>query len=242
MGRYGENMPKGMLPFRGKTLIEWQLERLRGIGLNDIVIVTGYKSKMINFGGATYYHNPDFAETNMVETLMCAREALDMDVLVSYADIFYTENLAKTVSESPHDIGVAVDENWREYWTLRYGNAEQDLESLALSGDGRIAEIGKPVSSSVGLDYRYIGLIKFSASGMRSAIDLYDEKKAGGEPWTQSRQPFKKGYMTDILHELIVAGVAVHPVITQGGWFEFDTADDYETVSALQSIDKHGLS
>ncbi len=242
MGRYGENMPKGMLPFKGKTLIERQIDELRSIGLKDIVIATGYKSKMINYGGITYYHNADFADTNMVETLMCAREALDTDILVSYADIYYTKELAKAVIDCPRDIGVAVDENWREYWTLRYGTTEEDLESLSLSADGRIIEIGRPVSSSVDLNYRYIGLIKFSARGMRSAISLYDEKKAAGALWTQSRQPFEKGYMTDLLHGLIVAGVAVHPVVSQGGWFEFDTVHDYETVSALQNIDEYGLS
>lgn len=240
MGQYSASMPKGMLPFNGKTLIEWQLEKLRSIGLHDIVIVTGYEAQKIAYEGVTYFHNADFAKTNMVESLMCARDTLDTDILVSYADIMYTKSLAESVIRSPHDIGVAVDEKWREYWMLRYGNTEEDLESLSLSNDGRIVEIGRPVASSAGINHRYIGLIKFSATGIRNAINLYDEKRSRGEFWAQSGQPFKQGYMTDLLHELIATGVAVHPVISRGGWLEFDTGRDYETVGALHKGGKLG--
>ena len=228
MGKYGENLPKCMLPINGKPIIEWQIERLKGIGLSDIIIITGYKAEMIKLSGVTYYHNADYAETNMIETLMCAREALATDVLISYGDILYTKELAKKTADCAADIGVAADSAWRDYWLLRYGSTEVDLETLSLSTDGRINEIGKPVSSSNGIDLRYIGLLKFSKKGMSTALRLYDDKKNRNELWSQSGKPFKKGYMTDMLHELIMAGVSVHPVITQGGWLEFDTVRDYE--------------
>lgn len=229
MGMYGKDMPKGMLPINGKPIIEWQIKRLREIGLNDIIIVTGYKAETIKFPGITYYHNANYADTNMLETLMCAREALDNDVLISYADILYTNGLAKITADCDADIGVAVDSSWRNYWRLRYGSTEVDLETLSLSSDGRIKELGKPVTSSEGIDLRYIGLLKFSRKGIDLALDLYDNKKNRNEFWLQSGQPFKKGYMTDLLHELIMAGVSVQPIITAGGWLEFDTVRDYET-------------
>jgi choline kinase len=114
-----------------------------------------------------------------------------------------------------------------------YKRQEEDLESLALSEDGRIAELGKPLSSSKGLDYRYIGLIKFSAEGIEEAIKLYERKRSKNEMWTQSSQPFRKGYMTDILHELIDANCGVYPVVSHGGWLEFDTVKDYEVITGL---------
>lgn len=227
-----------MLPINGKSIIEWQIGKMREIGISDIVIVTGYKAEMITFKGITYFHNPAFADTNMVETLMCAREVFDADILVSYADIMWTRKLAATVAECGYDIGVAVDESWRDYWMLRYGTIETDIETLSLSGDGRIKEIGKPVSSSTGIDFRYIGLLRFSRKGMSSTLKLYDDKKNSNESWGQSGQPFKRGYMTDLLHELIMTGVSVYPVITEGGWMEIDTAKDYETACALQEDNK----
>jgi choline kinase len=233
MGGYGESKPKGMLSFGGKTLIERQLERMRSIGLNDIAIITGYKAEMIDYEGVTYLHNPDYASTNMVETLMCAKELFNTEILISYADILYTKELLSMVAGCEREVGVAVDNEWREFWMLRYGSTEEDLESLSLCEDGRIAELGKTISSSEGLDYRYIGLIKFSSKGIDNAVKFYNEKKSKNESWVQSGQPFNKGYMTDLLHELIEADRAVYPVISHGGWLEFDTALDYEKICSL---------
>ena len=238
MGKYGENLPKGMLPINGRSIIEWQIGKIREIGISDIVIVTGYKAEMITFGGITYFHNAAYAETNMVETLMCAREALDTDILISYADVVCTRNLVSMVAGCGYDIGVAVDESWRDYWMLRYGSTEVDLETLTVSEDGKITGIGKPVNSSEGLNYRYIGLIKLSESGISSALELYDWKKHRNENWIQSGKPFAMGYMTDLLHELIIRGQTVYPVITRGGWLEFDTVEDYEKTQAMSSSDR----
>jgi choline kinase len=237
MGKYGENLPKGMLPINGKSIIEWQIGKLREIGISDIVIVTGYKAEMITFEGITYFHNPAFADTNMVETLMCAREAFDTDILVSYADIVCTRKLVAMVAGCGYDIGVAIDEGWRDYWMLRYGTTETDLETLIVSEDGKITCIGKPVSSSEGLNYRYIGLIKFSVGGISSAMELYNWKKRRNENWIQSGKPFAMGYMTDLLHELIIRGQMVYPVITRGGWLEFDTVEDYEKALHMSGSD-----
>ena len=233
MGAYSENIPKGMLTVNGKSLLECQIGKLREIGISDIVIVTGYRAEMIRFGGVTYFHNPQFAETNMVETLMCAMEALDTDILISYADILYTSELASMVAGCGYDIGVAVDEAWRDYWMFRYGTTETDLESLNVSGEGKITEIGRPVESSVGLNYRYIGLIRFSALGISRAIELHGRKRSRDEGWIQSGKPLVRGYMTDLLHELMLSGEDVRPVITRGGWMEFDTIEDYKKALAM---------
>jgi L-glutamine-phosphate cytidylyltransferase len=238
MGRYTDNLPKGMLSIHGKSLIEWQVKKLRAIGLTDIAIVTGYRCEAIAFCGITYYHNPDWADTNMVETLMCAREALSSDVLVCYSDILYTRELAQMASSDPVDMGVSVDAAWRDYWTLRFGSTEEDLETLTVSPDGQIVELGRPAISSEGLGHRYIGLLKFSRRGAEELLRVYDLRKAAQAVWPQSGKPFRQGYMTDLLHQLIVAGAKVMPIITRGGWMEFDTAQDYELACRLHSEGK----
>ena len=37
MGKYTENIPKGMLELDGKTIIELQIDTLRNAGIKDIV-------------------------------------------------------------------------------------------------------------------------------------------------------------------------------------------------------------
>ncbi len=226
--KYTRNQPKGMLEFNGKTLIQRQIEIFKNLGIDDIIIVTGYKKEKIGYTGVRYYNNEDYAVTNMVETLFCAREEFNSDILVSYSDILYDYKLAEKIVESPHDIAVAVDNEWRRYWNLRYNTTEIDLESLVVSDDGRITEIGKPVYNSAGINHRYIGLIKFSKKGIKNAIRCYDRKKIKSEKWSQSGHLFLQGYLTDLIHEVIVSGNDVNAVVTQNGWLEFDTVEDYE--------------
>lgn len=228
MGALTENLPKGMLNVNGKTVIERQLEVLREIGVNDIIVVTGFQAEKIAYKGVRYYHNSLFATTNMVESLMCARAELTEDVIVAYADIVYSKDLAKAVASSPYDIGVAVDEAWRDYWMLRYGTTETDLESLSVSKDAMITDIGRPLDSSTGVNYRYIGLLKFSKRGLDNIFSVYDKRKASRSLWPQSGKPFEKGYMTDILHESIVSRFPVQAIVVKQGWVEFDTVEDYE--------------
>jgi L-glutamine-phosphate cytidylyltransferase len=181
LDKYTRNLPKGMLSFNGKPLIEWQIQQLRKAGIIDINIVTGYQREKIAYPGVRYFHNPDFASTNMVESMLCARDILQgSDVLVSYSDILFTGELAALACGSHGDIGVAVDRNWRKYWMLRYGTTETDLESLTVK-DNTIVELGKPMSSSADIDYRYIGMIRFSEAGMAKALEIYDGKKAADE-------------------------------------------------------------
>lgn len=229
MGKYTENLPKGMLNVNGKTLIQHQIETLRNAGISNIAIVTGYEHTKINYSDITYYHNPKFDTTNMVESLMSAKEFItDDDILICYSDILYTEALVRKCISSNYDIGVAVDSDWKNLWQLRYGKVDFDLESLSVE-NGNIIELGKEVESSTNLDYRYIGLIKFSKLGINILIDTYNSRI--GKSWKQSGKSFKQGYMTDILSQIIDNGNEIKAIVTKGNWLEFDTAEDYEILT-----------
>ena len=77
MDKYTKNLPKCMLNFNGKPLIERQIETLRSVGINDIMVVKGYMPDKINIEGVKYYVNKNYENTNMVETLMCAEEEMN---------------------------------------------------------------------------------------------------------------------------------------------------------------------
>jgi choline kinase len=233
MGKYGSELPKALLPLAGKTLLEWQVQTLRQAGADEIVVVTGFRNDLIDLPGLKYYHNPRYAETNMLESLMAARQELDDDLLLAYGDIVYSSQLAQLAMASQSDIGVVVDEAWREYWLLRYGTTETDLESCTVSTSGLIEELGLPVEVSAGIGHRYVGLLRFSRSGIRTLLEIYDRKRQVGDSWRQSGKAFEQGYMTDMLHEAITSGHKVTAIITHGGWLEFDTEQDYEVCTAL---------
>ena len=228
MGPYGADQPKGMLDVMGQPLLQHQINTLRATGIDEIIIVTGYRQEAIQFDGVRTYHNPLYAETNMVESLMCARSECNGDLLISYADILYSAACVQQLChDASGDVVVAVDSNWRPYWQDRLGTTETDLESLTVE-DGRITELGRPLTDSAGLDYRYIGLLKFTAAAWPRVFEVYDRQQAAQSVWPSSGKPFPQGYMTDLLNELIRAGVPVGISSTDRQWIELDTAEDYE--------------
>ncbi|MBR1598176.1 MAG: phosphocholine cytidylyltransferase family protein [Lachnospiraceae bacterium] len=229
--KYTENLPKGMLEFNGKTLIERQIELFRKCNIDNIIIVRGYAADKINYKDVTYYTNEDYTNTNMVESLLKAKDEFDDDVIVSYSDVLFEKEMLQNMIESQYDYAVAVDDNWEKYWKKRYGRIDFDTESLSIDDCGNITEIGLEDPPLEKIDARYIGLLKFSKSGCDKIISMMEKayvEYENKESWQQSGKPVRKAYMTDLLNALIESGESVKAIHFNNGWIEFDTNDDYE--------------
>ena len=228
--KYTENIPKGMLSFMGKTIIERQIEMYRKCGIEDIIVVRGFAANKISYKGIRYYMNEDYANTNMVESLMAAKDEFDDDMIVSYSDILFEEKMLKTMMESLADFAVAVDDDWKKYWQKRYGKVDFDTESLSIDADENIVELGLENPKLEDIDARYVGLLKFSKKGLEYIERIVENAYLNFEdkPWQQSGKTVRKAYMTDLLNAVIESGEKVKAVHFCNGWIEFDTNDDYE--------------
>lgn len=230
LGKYTKDLPKGMLEFNEKTLIERQVETLISCGIDDIVIVRGYMLNKIKIKDVKYYENKDYADTNMVETLFAAEKEMYDDVIVCYSDIIYQKNVLRKVIESKADIGVTVDVDYWGYWKARLDNPQGDMESLVIK-NGKIIELGGTNCGIEKAKARYVGLIKFSRKGIEALKKVYHGNKRRyfdkNEPWVRSKS-FKMAYMTCMLQAIVNAGYNVKPIKISRGWLEFDTTEDYE--------------
>ena len=231
MSKYAKDLPKCMLDFNGKTLIERQVETLMSVGIEGIIVVKGYMPEKINIPGIRYYVNEDYANTNMVETLMRAESEMDDDTLVCYGDILYEKSVVKKVIKADADIGVTVDTDYLDYWKARLDNWKEDVESLVIGEQGNIVEIGVPNCQLEKAKVRYVGLIKFSKKGIEILKKIYHrnkEKYFDKDEKFMNSKSFKKMYMTDMMQLIINSGQKVYPIKIHHGWLEFDTNEDYE--------------
>ena len=236
--KYTENLPKGMLAYQGKTLIERQIETYRRNGISDIIIVRGFAAKKINYADIKYFDNKNYSTTNMVESLLQAKSEFNDDIIVSYSDIVFEDKLLKKMISSNVDYGVAVDDNWKVYWNLRYGKIDFDTESLAIDSQDNITELGKDSPALESIDARYIGLLKFSKNGLSNILSIMEDaqKSYKDKPWQQSGIPGMQAYMTDLLNALIQSGAEVKAIHFNNGWLEFDTNEDYEKAVDLSNL------
>ncbi|UCD03746.1 MAG: phosphocholine cytidylyltransferase family protein [Candidatus Woesearchaeota archaeon] len=229
--KYTKNLPKCMLKFNGKSLIQRQIETLRACGVTDITIVKGYMADKIKIPDVKYYTNEDYENTNMVETLFSAEEEMIDEILVCYGDIIYEKRVINKILSDRSDIGVTVDTDYLAYWSARLDKPKEDMESLVVDKDGRIVELGNCNCSPDEAKIRYVGLIKFSKYRVEALKKVYHENKEKyfdkDEPWLNSKS-FKKAYMTCMLQALINNGYLVKTINIKNSWLEFDTDEDYE--------------
>lgn len=228
--RYTENLPKGMLDFQGKTIIERQIEMYKLCGINNIIVVKGFAADKIAYEGVKYYLNKDFEITNMVESFITAKDEFDDDVVLSYSDILFSQEMLRTMMDSNEDFSVAVDVNWKKYWQMRYEKIDFDTESLKMNDRGYITLLGLENPPIDEIDARYVGLLKFSKKALADILDIWNVnyEEYQNKPWQQSGKTIRKAYMTDLLNALIQEGRNVKAISFDNGWIEFDTNEDYE--------------
>jgi len=233
-----DKIPKGMVKLFGKSLLEWQINVFRNCEIYDISIVTGYKGDMINFSNIHYFRNKNYDSTNMVETLFCAKEKISESVIVSYGDIIFQKDVLEKLILADDDISVIIDENWEEYWKIRFENPLEDAESLVIDEEKYIQNIGQKVNTIQEINGQYIGLMKFQKDGTEFLKRFYEKSKNESKSGVNPLNPkivFEKSFMTDLLHGMIKSGYKIKSVPVKNGWLELDTLHDYELYEKMYS-------
>ena len=233
MRPFTDRAPKCLLPFAGRPLLHWQIEALAASGIEDIGIVKGYLGEKIPDRRLASWTNPKWASTNMVHSLLCAREALCSGerIVVAYGDIIYEPRVLGTLLSTAGRIVVAVDLNWRRLWQERMDDPLADAESLRMNERGEITDIGRTVSGLDEIEAQYMGLLCFAPEGA-DAFAAFVDSAAPGAPWLGGRNPVHC-YLTDVLRGMIEAGHVITAAPTAGGWLEFDTVGDLRTYERL---------
>lgn len=229
--------PKCMVALGGRTLLDRQLAVMRAAGLEDITVVAGHGAARVRDPRVSVVLNPDFATTNMVASLFCAEPVMspDADLVVSYGDIVYQRSVLDALLAADAPIAVCVDHGWRVYWEVRMADPFSDAETLKLSDDGRIRELGKRASSNEDIQGQYIGLFKVRADWVQRVRSFYHALDRDAE---YDGKPFPCMFMTSFLQAMIDAGLELRPVPIEHGWLEIDTHDDLALVDRLRSAGK----
>jgi len=230
---FTDRKPKCLLEIGGQTILERELEALRENGIEDIMVVRGYCSHLINYPNVTYCHNPDFRKNNILRSLFCAEDEMNDDFIFSYSDILYSREIVAKLIHSEADIALIVDVNWIEHYKGRNLHPISEAELVKVES-GRIVKIGKEVVSPEEAHGEFIGLAKFTRSGtgvMRAAYHRV-ARECPAAPFHHATS-LEKAYMTDMFQELVDTGSLVKNVDIEGGWMEIDTTQDLERAQEL---------
>jgi L-glutamine-phosphate cytidylyltransferase len=228
---YTDSKPKCLVEFFGYSLLDWQLASLNSCGLQDITLLGGYKSALLEKFEQRIVLNERFSETNMLYSLLQARDVIlsGEDIIVSYGDIIYEPRIIESLLTNSNDLVVAADLGWRNLWSKRFSDPLDDAETFIMDDEGTLVEIGDRPKGYEQIEGQYRGLTKISADYAERLLDLCEMYKAD-----YSELDFESLSMTELLMYLITKGEVVDIAATNGGWLEFDNVTDLELYTKLQ--------
>jgi len=211
LAEVSHDQPKCLIKAGEETLIKRIVWLCKSRGLEDISIVTGYKSKRIEeeIGDhVTYFENPFFAVTNSIASLWLAKEKLDDDILLMNADLFFEPIVLDKILKQKQDAVMLSDSTRIETADYRFGFK-----------DDRITNYGKHLSNQE-TDGEYVGIVRINKSFVKLFKTRLKDMVSAGKI---------NDWWEDVLYSFIPEGIPInHHDIAGHFWTEIDYLSDYK--------------
>ncbi len=203
--------PKCLIDISGSCFIDRQIKVFKDCGINDIIVVTGYKSDMIKEhlkDSVQYVYNPFYDTTNSIVSLWLATLNIEDDILITNSDVIFDEDLIKRMIACNDNINIAVSKIWSE---------ERGYKAQITSG--KVVDMGMDITlDKVGGEYAGLIFIK---------KDVMNKLKNQCEKLL-SQQQFNI-WFEDMVVELIKNGnSATSTDVDNEKWYEIDNIEELE--------------
>lgn len=205
--------PKCLVEVGGLTLLQRQIDSLRSVNIDRIVIVVGFGADSIREecgDEVSFVENTKFAETSSLYSLWLAREHLGDGFVVLNSDVLVHPQLLADLIESSHENALLLSDTE----TQPLGDEEMKVKLK----DRLVIDISKAMDPQEA-DGENVGIVKFSAPGARALVDYMNELIAGGALKDWAPRAFREFALHHPLYALSTRGLP---------WIEIDFPEDYQ--------------
>jgi choline kinase len=211
-----DKIPKCLIKFDNKTLIERYLESLSLLDVKDIVFVIGHfkekikeivKNNNSNFN-IKYIENEQYTKGSIL-SLWCARNELDDDTLIMDADVLFHEKLLIRLVRSKNKNCFLLDE---------YLEDTGEEMKLFVRGN-KVIGISKHNSYDCDFVGEGVGFFKLSANDCHVLKNILEEFERMGKVNVEYE---------DALHELLHHCAVGFESVENLPWIEIDFEEDIE--------------
>lgn len=233
-----DNLPKSLLKINGKSILQTNIETIRSCGIDDIVIVKGYKAEMVNFSGIRYYVNKAFKDTEQLVSFFCAKKEMDNPFLLFFGDVLFRKSVLAGLIKTEGDIVLAVDTCWKEIYKNKQGYdwdriRGQDLlwgENSRINKIGNCLKIQHYETHAFEAFAEWVGLAKFSKKGAKLCVDMYNNLLASGDGFKFPGEiSMVCAKIIHLLQELIVRN---HKLT----FFDIKNTDNWKEINTLKDL------
>lgn len=220
--------PKCLVDVQGKPILEYQLESLNKMGINECVVIVGYRAEQIRrrFGAQfkgvslSFVENQLYAETNNLYSLWLAKEELKDDILLLEGDLVFENALLEDVLASG-DSDVAVVDQYR---TTMDG-------TVILAQDGLAEAMVLKANQGHDFDYRLalktVNIYKFSHNTLSDLVipelgNFVSEKRT---------DQYYEAVLADLIRRGRLDLSVLH--VESRKWAEIDTVEDLHEAEGI---------
>ncbi len=216
--------PKAMINIGGKTLLARLLDGLKKSGINKSTVIAGYKAEAIDIPGISKCINEDYDSGDELQSLICAQEKFNDDMLILYSDLLFREYILRDLIETEGEIVIAVDsalDNPNISGSPDYAYCSRDDDRSPFMQDVTLTQ----VSSSDNADNKkpsgyWIGMMRVRKQGREWIDAAFDELKSSAD--------FNELTLPDLLNHLIKQGKPVNVHYIDGHWLDVNSLDDID--------------
>ena len=218
LGDLANQRPKGFVEVEGTSLIERSIKKLFAVGITRIVIGTGYRSDCYEALAAqdrriVCVHNPDYATTGSMSTLLVAAEAIRGDFLLLESDILYAcRGLTALIEAAVGNLILASS-----------ATDSGDEVFIETAADGRLRNMSKRRTALETVDAELVGITRLSHAALATLCSV-----ANGMLPSQPRLDYETC--------LVEAGRAIDIRVLRLDdlpWCEIDTAEHLQRAISL---------
>lgn len=125
---------KALIEVRGEVLIERQIKQLKEAGIDDVIIVTGYKAEqfayLVEKYGVKLVHNPDYLTRNNNSSIWAVRDYLKNSYICSSDNYFFNNPFEAEVDDTYYSTVYAEGET--KEWCIEEENGR--IKNVAVGG------------------------------------------------------------------------------------------------------------
>ena len=127
--------PKGLIEVRGEILIERQIRQLREAGIDEIVLILGYRKEQFEYlkakFGVKMVFNPDYLTRNNNASIWAARDFLNNTYICS-SDNYFAQNPFSDAENEAYYAGVYAKGDTKE-WCM-HESSDGFIEHVTIGG------------------------------------------------------------------------------------------------------------
>ena len=224
-GSLTDDKPKTMIKIGDDTILSRIVKTFHDRRIKDISVVVGFMREKVDLVNLKYIQNDNYQKYRLLYSVYSAIEVFDGDMIISFGDIVFEEEILRKLTANHEDIVLAVDAT-----ELDRLEKEKDLVKASVSYSDKfgasscckikeIEGVAKEKSGR-GFNGEFMGLLKLSEAGAQ-IFKKELQKLAKEDP-----DLLQKGSLNDFINYLISKEYSIHLEYFKGHWQDIDSIED----------------